>query len=636
MFLFSTSSSEPSRDGLIAVDDRLPPSRAGRAAAILALIVFGIVVFGTLLVDGLAPVPAPKPIGAEAKRDAQMRRSARFADGSLASLVEHDLRQRSRIRNTILPPWSRALYRWLRWVKEPVVCGPDGWLFMKSRLTAGLDNPMEQIEWSGAVAAALERRFASFGHRLVLIPIPRKGTIAADRLPSGIDARPELDRLFLEELDRRGVAVVDVVDALEEVGPEAYHMVGSHWTDGAQAAAAGAVVEQLGRRPTVDPEAIERAPMSLRQVDYDLLEMIGAGGKSSLPAEAARQRIVIDRVKRRISPNRHPTASGEVVLLGSSFSAVRKFPILLEKLLGVPVWNGAHGGWVPDSVSEAFLKHRGPPALVLQETPMHHLLDRAHLRFLVETSACRPPDRYLVFRAARDDELKLSTGETHSIRRRTHVLGIPPRRIAHTGDGVLSFRLRGSVSAPLKIIVAASARHRITYPWHPDTRELALPVLHSTSASKALWLVAEPAGAGPVDLRLDSVQLISEVAPDRAFELGEPVIESDGKGWRGTIAGPHGDRLGRDAVLVLRLGLGDQPFHQRLTIVIHPVAGKPLTRRFDGLGRGSLILTSLRPLEGHSVDRIEIRGSGPAPTHLLNRSVLQLGADPDELNPAER
>ena len=105
----STSNSERAPDGLIVIDEQ---ESARGLAGVTAWFVIGVFVFsivGTLAADHFFRLPAPALAGEEKQQEEKRREEARVLDGSMAKLIERDLRIRSRVRAWINPPYSRFL-----------------------------------------------------------------------------------------------------------------------------------------------------------------------------------------------------------------------------------------------------------------------------------------------------------------------------------------------------------------------------------------------------------------------------------------------------------------------------------------------------------------------------------------------
>jgi hypothetical protein len=179
-----------------------------------------------------------------------------------------------------------------------VVTGHDGWLF----LPAELAFLSKGVFWGDAAAAAgtaanpahrdplpavedFARQLKAAGIRLVILPVPPKALVHADRLGcTAEEAAAEGRHLdgFYEELRRRGIEVLDLrADLLaKRDGPDLYCRTDTHWAAPAIRLAAARLADLLGGL------AGSSHPYSMqeREVDItgDLVRMAGAGGTERL------------------------------------------------------------------------------------------------------------------------------------------------------------------------------------------------------------------------------------------------------------------------------------------------------------------------------------------------------------------
>lgn len=621
----STSSSDrTNHDGLVTVTDRLPAEVGARLAAQLAVAVFIATVVGTVLVDLVAPAPEVKLLGVEARREEKLAASARFLDGSLAKSVERSLRRRSRVRREVVDRWARVLYQRLRWVKDPVVCGSDGWLFLQNRITVGGGSPEWTSRWSGAVLAAVDRRFASIGHDLLVVPIPRKSATVPERLPRGWDARVALDGLVIEELERRRLNVVDLRPAFARLGDRAYHMLGSHWADEAQFDAALAVTRSLGD-PVEDPTLGLTWREGVRGADTDLLRMVGVVRPYEPPAGAARRTIDTVPGADVLRPPKRPAAT-DLVVLGSSFTQGRSFPSYLSLASGRRVWNGARSGTTPDEVMAGFADLGSRAPMVVLEAPMHHFLDRPHLKFADALFSRTSPHGVHCLRRAAGDEAQMAWHEDIAVSDERLVARLAQGTVAHTGDGVFAVRIRGRVSQPVRVVVRAEGVGQVGYLWHPERTDLVLPILDVRSDTRGVSVTMEPSATNRATVNLEAVEWVVEVSPRRFAHLAVARTIASGSGWRAICQVRSPQVVGRDGAVVVELDLEGGGFDGNVQVVVRARdRSQPLIARYRDVRRGALLVTSLRPLAGSMIDTVEIRGAGPAPENVLGRGSVRFG-----------
>jgi hypothetical protein len=136
---------QPGGNDVIATPATLFATRAQRFAAATAIAWFALLLFGTALVDAVAPVPRPELIGAEAATAERARAAARFADGTLARQVELVQRESSRVRRYALAAYVPLLYRAFGVVRDTQLLGSDGFVFLRNRLAPGGRDQGEHV-----------------------------------------------------------------------------------------------------------------------------------------------------------------------------------------------------------------------------------------------------------------------------------------------------------------------------------------------------------------------------------------------------------------------------------------------------------------------------------------------------------
>jgi hypothetical protein len=190
----STSNSDRGdRAGLVLVSTGHASGELTYFARAVAVSVFIVGIASALIVDRFWSSAPIRLHGEEARQEVELRRRARIMDGSQAKLLEHDIRMTSGVRRMIIGPYAWALYRWMGHVKDGVILGDDGWLFLRNRAKVTYENRDKVISLGVANMAALERRLRSLGLDPYILPVPRKSVVHRSLLPVRIEVRPELD-----------------------------------------------------------------------------------------------------------------------------------------------------------------------------------------------------------------------------------------------------------------------------------------------------------------------------------------------------------------------------------------------------------------------------------------------------------
>ncbi len=639
------------RDGIVAFPDGPPAGRFSGAVAVIVVVIFLAVLVGTSLVDLLAPAPFPTLIGAEKRQDARLREQAQPWDGSLFRLWEHDLRLRSRVRRSVTDVYGWFLYRSLGKLQGNIVVGPNGWLFLAARTTIPEQTDGELARRAGAVMAAVDRRIHASGMDAVVIPVPRKAAVHAIELPRRVDARPEADRAVFRELTRRGLVVADLWTAFGcELSDPAFHMLGSHWTDEAQLVAARVVAATCGLSgdPDGDGRTLSSVGPTVVGVDTDLLRLGGILGDYQLPERAARKTYNLVASKGVNLPPLVEDEAGRVVIIGTSFTHRRKFPAFIAHYLDEGIWSGARAGTFPGDALAAFMRMISTPGateLVLLEVPCHHLVKQPDLAIADPIFAERPPKRILRYRDIGGSALLVPSGETAVIGRKLPVISIPlgpvARRegrglplvhipegsIAHSGDGVVALRIRGSSSAGVMLRLETAGGVAVTIPWASEVEEVNMPLLSPETSSEAIRLMAFlPSSEGKrAEVTVDSIQVVSEVPHLPRVDIAPGPPEKTATGWELVLEPESLHLLG--PLSLLELGLGAKGSFSGLLHVEVQCHGAEsfLEAEWTGLSKGALVVVSLAPLRGQSIARIRLTGSGDPPQRLLHRAVLRLG-----------
>ncbi len=377
------------------------PGRPSKPWNRLLLLVFVVTTSLAGLVDSLLPIAIPPLEGEElAQRQARWQ-AAHWQDGSLARWIEDDRHLRSRIRHHLLPPYALLIYQTLGQVRGELLLGKDGWLFLRQRAIPRPDDDATILNHGADLLWRLQRATRAAGHRLVTLPLPRKASLAADKLPRGLAARSHLDRRLVAVLRARGVAAVDVLPPLEALprswNEAPYFRADSHLTQSAMVEVAELTARYLGAWVPLEERRSELRQLGPQAAEFDLLRFVGIRWTpltrrfASLERRHAFTVIAADgRPMPRLRPpwnDAQGAAAGQgsqpTLLVGTSFSTVAELSTLLSHAIDRPVLDAALAGESPFDLLQRVLQ--GPwrldtPHVIVLELPNHLLFDEDGLK----------------------------------------------------------------------------------------------------------------------------------------------------------------------------------------------------------------------------------------------------------------
>jgi len=460
---------------------------AGHRTSLLVAWAFVGVLTATAAIDALAPLAPPKLVGQEAARAAELHTSARWADGSRARLIEREAQMTSRVRATLGPVHAAFALAVLHQAPARVVQGRDGWLFLRSAIALDAADPDNAVERTAALTAAFARRVAAQGVRFVVLPVPRKATVAAEKFPPDLPLRADLEDRLFAALAQRGVEALDLRPTLAALPlDQRYFQLDTHWTIEARRAAAAALAEHLGRRasdPTTElVEVPERAPA-------DTLRAAGIADDSPLRA------LFRERTHHAFEVRPRGAANGAVGVVtdrmpalahfGSSFSG--RFPELLAHYVDGEVFAATNGGG-------AFLEALGGlrqcytfgawPEVVTCEFPL--LLGLRQAERASMTLEATQSFALSVLPLTPTFELALESAPVEGDTRFT----LPAGRLITSGDGVALVRITRPSGAGIGLWRIDSDGVRAEVPWHAARAHVLLPILDSGERGAAVRVTA--------------------------------------------------------------------------------------------------------------------------------------------------
>ena len=273
---------------------------------------------------------------------------------------EHTLEEKSWFQQHLRPVLQRFLFVTVRDTGAKGVLGRDQWLFYRpdlrylvepDRVEASTSEskwvqPPEQSTHRESVEQAILRfrdQLKERGIMLVVMPVPGKPSIYPDQVTRravGNERQfrsPTLE--LIEELQRQGVATVDLFAAFQEMrgsGGPLYLARDTHWTPkGAQIAAqkVAAKLSELHIPPLTRKEFRTQSVTVTRWVDiHDMMQIPGL--RSAFAAETAECAQVLDPALGPLVPGAsdrpgtycYPGQQAAVLVLGDSFCRIYQYP----------------------------------------------------------------------------------------------------------------------------------------------------------------------------------------------------------------------------------------------------------------------------------------------------------------------
>ena len=269
-----------------------------------------------------------------------------FADwrntGEILSSIkayETAIEDNSLLRRWLLAPAQRFLTGVFHTGNEKVIVGNDGWLFFSGDYEYLVNPGFLNAEVLGKrqqkgvqpdpvkAISDFNRQLKNRGIRLILLPVPVKPMLYADKLHSSACPlqNPSFEE-FKKRLADEGIKVVDPVEmlaALRRSGGETYLKTDTHWTPEAMEAVAHLTARAV-KADTAAPKISSRRPVTNLG---DIAAMLKRPDcEKFFPSETV-----------KVADYKHrPNSSSEVLLLGDSFANIYS--------LGAMKW-GENGGF---------------------------------------------------------------------------------------------------------------------------------------------------------------------------------------------------------------------------------------------------------------------------------------------------
>ena len=310
-----------------------------------------------------------------------------FRQGRTTLQLENQLNQAMPGRSTLIATANSLRYLLTGDGGAQVRVGHDGWLFLTDELRfepAGRAHLVARAALFGAAARALDQQ----GVMLVLVLVPDKARIYADKLPSA--RYPDYHRSRYQDglaaLRQQGVRTVDLLQplTLAAARQEVYYRSDTHWNQAGAQVAADAVALAL-RQSGVELEETrfsnESTGAPLIRVG-DLIRLMGLDNAPNAlrPRPDTETPIVTRQDSEASTGGLFDDTLVQVVLTGTSYSLRGNFHGFVQKVLLAKVLNTARdgGGMLQAAtdylVNDAF--HSAKPRVLLWEVPERFLHDK--------------------------------------------------------------------------------------------------------------------------------------------------------------------------------------------------------------------------------------------------------------------
>lgn len=588
------------------------------------VVLFLLVCAGTGFVDSLAPVPLPVLVGAEGAKETQLSRDATIADGTRARLIERHLRLRSRVRRYVTPEYGFALYRWLHEVRPTVIYGKDGWLFIRSRAAPRRTIDDAALSLITSQMALISHRMTDLGSRLIMVPIPRKAVLCADRLPSWCRSQSHVDTAFVAGLLSRGVTCVDLFATLQ-ASPAApyYYMRGSHWTDESRLAAAQEICRVTGILSPEDGRRTRIIPLGLRREEYDVLEFAGVEPNRRIGGFLAHTKSPRYHVRGKVAGAEESGA--RILLFGTSFSRDLLY-LLLQHFSQRPIERHAERGDIPLDVLARYVQECGPrpgpgelPGVVIIELPMHAVFDGLDNGIASLLGLLQPPWVTPLPVADVSEVVGDASDGVHLRHKATPILIVHRGRLAHLASGSLGIRVEGTLTGGDALVDIDTGSGRTTVRWLAGQDSLVLPLVGECPSVGARVFLRARRGSGKVHAAIRRAEVVAYGALRMETPAGiDPMVQ--GGGWSQAI---HVDALpseGAHSLLEIRLDVRGA-FDGRASVEF-PEKGGTAVIVYQHLLRDAVLVLDLPCLSSPPPWTVRVFGSGQAPRNVVGSARL--------------
>jgi hypothetical protein len=621
----STSSSDESAravdsDSLVVVPEDTDAPRSRRLTAWTLVLAFLALIVGTGAIDSIWPAPRPRLEGREKLVDERLRTNAHWLDGSRASWIEHEIKLRSRVRETLAPPYALALFEGFGEVDPQLLVGRDHWLFLKSR---SRPPPIETELLAARAAkrlAALDRRLGALGVRMLVVPVPRKEVICAKFLPPNTDARPDIEPSFTRALTSSGVENIDLLPAFEAEDPAAiYFKYGTHWTDRAQLITAEMIAKQLGMWIAPAERKTEIRVVGAPAYEGDLINILGADAKcvQLFLGDGGCEALAVYRNDRLLrQPEGESKGLERIVIAGTSFTANRNLPLFLQHFAGQRVINAGRPGVDPsDAIRDRLLSEseRHWPQILLVEIPLHSVFSTDPFPGNPELFAQLPigPTTQLLY----DDRIRIPTeltgGALELDQQWKSIALVAAGFLAHTGEGSTAVKLSAKTTGDV-LVQLRHAGSSFVFEWSASRPQMLLPLISPQPTSEPITLVARAKGNTKASIEVERVEVCALGDAQSGWLLDCAAPQGNAAEWTQELTSHKPDPLQRMSLLWIDVGVKKQ-LEGTLEITAQFEDGPPVVCRFSALALRAWIVIDLGSATGRRLTSVLLKGTGATP-----------------------
>ena len=618
-----------SRGEAVATSSPLAVSRPAQCwSARIVTTFFLAVVFGCGVIDTLWPAPAPKLHGSERAQQERKSTDARFSDGSLAKLIEENMKLTSRVRRTCNALYAPMLLRVFDEAGQSMVAGPNHYLFRRERIAVA--EPRDEIlGLATGRFQAIDRRLGQLGVRFIAVPLPRKEAVMAAELPRGVEAHADYDSMLASSLRAAGVDFIDLLPAyLSPTHDPVYPAADSHWSaNGALLAA-----QQIAKHVVGPTEGVATPPMhsSVQDTNHVFAYALGLDPMSHalLPTSPVIQLALADPSATQAMSQPPATGPLPMLLTGTSFSKHQNdqntfFAQALSAIMGRPLWNGARAGVTGLQSLEGSLRaieSRQLPPIVIMEQPNHYSLCFDNPLAEVGNLVARMPAPASLQSLQHQDLSKFGLplfGASASLQPGRHVLTptnpllarIPWDSFVYPRDGTVGIRVRARATGENIMVGVDHGRSKLVTHWPTGRESVVFPVAGDRLGQRLDVTAWASKDSQPLELESLDIVCDLDLAGGRAGSPTEVEVLSPDH-WRQTIRF-SGGAMADACVGIMTQGTPGPPFRRHVDATFADGSSIRLLAPVE-LHTTAQILLPLGPTNRQLV-RIDIDGSGPRP-----------------------